>query len=67
MPFGSNVSLKIFDITGKEVVTLIDEYRNAGINKINFETTKFNLSSGVYFYTLRANGFTQTKSMILLK
>ena len=64
---GSIVSLKIFDVTGNEVVSLLNDFREAGNHKINFESSKYSLSSGVYFYTLYANGFTQTKSMVLLK
>ncbi|RPI65373.1 MAG: T9SS C-terminal target domain-containing protein [Ignavibacteriales bacterium] len=67
LPIGSNVSLKIFDATGKEVVTLINEFKGTGNHRINFEANKYNLSSGVYFYTLSADGLTQTKPMILLK
>jgi uncharacterized protein YdaL len=67
LPTGSNVSLKIFDATGKEVVTLLNEFRGSGKHKFNFEASEYNLSSGVYFYTLSANGFTQTKPMVLLK
>jgi hypothetical protein len=64
---GSIVSLKIFDVTGKEVVSLLNDFREAGNHKVNFEASKYSLSSGVYFYTLSAHGFTQTKSMMLLK
>lgn len=67
IPISSNISVKIFDMTGKEVAILVNEFREAGNYKINFEANKFNLSSGVYFYTLTANGFTQTKPMVLLK
>lgn len=67
LPIGSNVSLKIFDATGKEVVTLINEFKGTGNHRINFEANKYNLSSGVYFYTLSADGLTQTKPMMLLK
>lgn len=67
LPTSSNVSLKIFDVTGKEVVSLLNDFRVEGNHKVNFEASKFGLSSGVYFYTLTANGFTQTKSMVLLK
>ena len=67
LPIGSQVSLKVFDATGKEVVSLLNDFREAGNHRINFEAQKFNLSSGVYFYTLSANGFTQTKPMMLLK
>ncbi|MBK7497824.1 MAG: T9SS type A sorting domain-containing protein [Ignavibacteriales bacterium] len=67
LPLSSNVSLKIFDATGKEVVTLLNDFKTSGNHKINFEAHMYNLSSGVYFYTLSADGFTQTKPMILLK
>jgi len=67
LPIGSNVSLKIFDATGKEVVTLINEFKGTGNHRINFEANKYNLSSGVYFYTLSADGLTQTKPLMLLK
>jgi hypothetical protein len=67
LPIGSIVTLKVLDATGKEVVLLLNEFRGSGNHIVNFEAQKFNLSSGVYFYTLSANGFTQTKPMILLK
>jgi len=67
LPVSSYVSLNIFDVTGKEVLLLINEFKEAGTHKLNFEAVKYNLSSGVYFYTLSANGFTQTKPMMLLK
>ena len=67
LPNSTIVSLKIFDGTGKEVVTLLNDFREAGNHKVNFEASKYSLSSGVYFYTLSANGFTQTKSMMLIK
>ncbi|HEX9252991.1 MAG TPA: T9SS type A sorting domain-containing protein, partial [Ignavibacteriaceae bacterium] len=67
LPISSNVSLKIFDTTGREVGTLLNDYRESGNHTINFDANKFNLSSGVYFYMLSANGFKQTKSMVLLK
>jgi len=67
LPVSSCVSLNIFDVTGKEVLSLINEFKEAGTHKLNFEAVKYNLSSGVYFYTLSANGFTQTKPMMLLK
>jgi hypothetical protein len=54
-------------MTGKEVAPLINEFSEAGNHKINFEAGKYDLSSGVYFYTLSADGYTQTKPMILLK
>lgn len=65
VPFLSNVTLKIYDILGKEVATLVDEQKQAGKYEIGF--TDNYLTSGIYFYTLRAGNYTQTKKMILLK
>jgi spore germination protein YaaH len=62
---GSNVSLKVYDILGREVVTLVDEQRPAGTYSVQFGAS--NLASGVYFYTLRAGAYTDTKKMVLMK
>ena len=67
LPYNSDVLLKVYDLTGKEIVTLINEPKTTGNHKINFDAAEYNLSSGVYFYSLTANGFTQTKPMMLLK
>ena len=64
-PVGSWQTLKVYDILGNEVTTLIDEYRNAGSYEVEFDASKH--SSGVYFYQLRAGDFIETKKMILLK
>ncbi len=58
-------SLKIFDMTGKEVKSLVNENIAAGSYEINFNASELN--SGVYFYTLKTNEFTETKKMILVK
>jgi hypothetical protein len=58
-------SLKVYDLLGNEVATLVDEYKPAGNYEIEFDASK--LSSGIYFYKLRAGNFIQTKKMILLK
>jgi glucuronoarabinoxylan endo-1,4-beta-xylanase len=65
LPVASEVSLKVYDLLGREVATLLNERRNAGVHRINFNAT--NLSSGTYFYRLQAGTFTQTKKMILVK
>ncbi len=62
---GSRVQLKVYDVLGNEVATLVDEYKPAGIYNVQF--TMNNLSSGVYFYQLRVGSFVQTKKMILVK
>lgn len=59
------VTLKIFDILGKEVSTLINGKLLSGIYEVSFDGSNF--PSGVYFYTIRAGKFTDTKRMLLLK
>ena len=61
----SKVILKVYDVLGREVATLVNGEKPAGSYKVNFDTSK--LASGVYFYRLTAGDFTQTKKMILLK
>jgi len=60
-----SVQLKIFDILGREVVTLVNEEKTPGEYQIKFDGT--NLSSGVYFYLLHAGDFAETKKMTLIK
>jgi hypothetical protein len=59
------VTLKIYNVIGEEVVTLVKEERSAGVYEINFNAAS--LPSGVYFYQVKAGDFIQTKKMILLK
>ena len=59
-------TLKIFDVLGREVETLVDEFREAGFNSILFNVN-LSLPSGVYFYKLQVGSFSQTKKMILLR
>lgn len=62
-------TLKVFDILSNQIVTLVDEYRSAGIYEIEFNTANINkqLTSGIYFYQLKLNNKLVTKKMILLK
>jgi hypothetical protein len=60
-----NVSLKVFDILGREVASLVNGTVEAGSHTINFNAS--NLSSGVYLYTINADNFTMTKKMMLMK
>jgi len=64
-PVSGHQTLKVYDMLGKEVATLVDEYREAGNYGIDFNASS--LSSGVYFYTLQAGTYTQSKKMILMK
>ncbi len=59
------VKLDIFDALGRKVETLVEEVRSAGTQTVNFEADSY--SSGVYYYTLRINGNSVTKKMILAK
>jgi hypothetical protein len=62
----ANVTLKVFDVTGREVRSLLaNESLNAGAHVANFDAT--GLASGVYFYHLDANGVSATKKMVLMK
>ncbi len=61
----SYVTLKVYDILGREVSTLVNEEKPAGKYKIELNAS--HLASGIYFYTLRAGSFEMTKKMILLK
>ena len=61
----SFVTLKVYDILGNEVATLVHEEKPAGNYKTDFNGN--NLASGIYFYTLRAGSFAQSRKMILLK
>jgi hypothetical protein len=60
------VTLKIFDTLGKEIQTLIDEYFESGFHS-KFYILNSKLSSGVYFYRLSTQDYSETKSMVLLK
>ena len=65
IPKSSIVSLKVFDVTGREVANLLNEKLNAGTYEFNFNAAKLN--SGIYFYRINADGFTETKKMMLIK
>ncbi len=61
----NHVSLKIFDLLGREVATIVDEKKEAGSYTVEWNASKF--SSGVYFYRLQAGEFDKTKTLILIK
>jgi hypothetical protein len=61
----SKVTLKVYDVLGSEVATLVDEYREAGRYEFTFDAGK--LASGIYIYKLQAGSFSQSKKMILTK
>ena len=61
----TNVELKIYDVLGKEVATLVNEQKSAGNYKVEFDAST--LTSGIYFYTIRSGKFFETKKMLLMK
>lgn len=61
----SNVSLKIYDITGKEISVLVNQKQTSGYYNVKFDGSNF--PSGVYFYKITAEDFSETKKMILIK
>jgi hypothetical protein len=75
IPELSFVTVKVYDVLGKEVTTIVDEEKSAGSYEVEFSAiggsafggNATSLPSGIYFYRLKANDFTQTKKMILLK
>ncbi len=67
-----HISLKVFDVLGKEVATLVDEEREPGNFKVMFDARlpdgqASTLTSGTYFYTLRSGDFAETKKMLVLR
>ena len=65
LPKDCNVSLKIYGILGNEVVTLVNEFRQAGQHSVNFNAA--NLSSGVYIYKINSGKFTAAKKLMFIK
>jgi len=65
IPNSSFVTLKVYDVLGKEVANLVNEELSAGTYNFNFDAAK--LTSGIYFYRIQTDNFVDTKKMILLK
>jgi hypothetical protein len=65
LPKPGQVQLIVYDVLGRQVATLIDEHRSAGVFNVKFNAAS--LTSGVYFYRLNSGTFTQTKKMLVLK
>jgi hypothetical protein len=65
IPEQSRVTLKIYDVLGREVRTLVNEVRNAGSHEVNFDAS--NLASGMYIYSIKAGDYNASKKMMLLK
>jgi hypothetical protein len=75
LPVYCIVTLKVYDLLGNEVATLVDEYKSAGNYEVAFSAiggsasggNAYNLTSGIYFYKLQAGSYTETKKLVLMK
>ncbi len=65
LPASSIVTLKVYDVVGREVATLVNETKEIGSYSVQFNAS--HLSSGIYFYTIKAGNFTATKKLTLMK
>ncbi len=65
IPVTTHVTLKVYDLLGEEVVRLVDEEKQAGYYNVDFNAGT--LPSGIYFYTIQTDNFTDTKKLVLLK
>jgi Secretion system C-terminal sorting domain len=65
LPQDGFVTLKVYDILGKEILTLVNEEKSSGRYEVNFDASK--LASGVYLYRLNVNDYVDVRKMLLLK
>ena len=65
MPQSGFASLKVYDLLGREIVTLLNEEKPAGSFRATFDAS--HLTSGTYYYVLKAGNFTATRKMVLVK
>ena len=68
LPKSGNVKIKVYDMLGKEVASLINEFKTAGNYQVDFNEKDYGaLSSGIYYYRIESNEFTEIRKMMLLK
>jgi hypothetical protein len=67
IPLNSLVTLKVYDMSGKEVATLVNNSLSPGFYSINFNSADYGLASGIYFYKLVAGNFVNVKKLVLIK
>ncbi len=58
-------TLKLYNLPGEEVTTLVNEYKEAGSYQLQFDASK--LKTGVYYYTIKSGNFEATKKLVLVK
>jgi hypothetical protein len=67
IPVDAFVKIKIYDISGREIASLVNTLQKAGSYLVNFNADNYNLASGIYFYKLTAGNYTNVKKLILMK
>jgi hypothetical protein len=67
LPVSSHVTLKVFDVNGREVATLVNGERAAGNHSVTFAPQGGDWAGGIYFYKLTAAKFSQTRKAVLMK
>jgi hypothetical protein len=65
LPVSSDVQLAVYDILGRQVRVLVDERRNAGVHRVQFDAG--GVASGVYIYRLKAGSYTQSRRLVVLR
>jgi len=65
IPNSGHVTIKVFDVLGREVTTLVDEFKPSGRYSVQFDASR--LSSGIYFYSIKSSNYNAVKKMLLLK
>ncbi len=65
--YPEKVKLEIFDLIGRKVCTLVDDYQNSGKYEVEFNSELYNISSGIYFYKFSTTSYSQTKKLVLIK
>jgi hypothetical protein len=65
IPQSGNVRLAVYNVLGEQVAELVNGFMEAGIHTVNFNALELN--SGIYVYEIEANGFVQSRKMILIK
>ena len=65
LPEASHVLLRVYDVLGREIATLVDAHETAGVHEVGFGASR--LASGMYFYRIEASGFAEVMKMVLAK
>ncbi|MBK7379429.1 MAG: immune inhibitor A [Ignavibacteriales bacterium] len=67
IPQAGKVTIKVYNILGSEVATLVDDVKDSGRHNVEFNSEGKNITSGIYFYTITAGSFKQTRKMLMIK